>query len=102
MIAALILAAATPAAAVPAPLASTDDIVVTARRLSKVRFSYHVSRGRLERCDISRSSSSPAIDGVVCQAVRQCAVEQPDQSDRGLVPCIRDRVRALAIAARAH
>ena len=94
------LAAAMQVAAPPS--VPDDDIVVMARQLSKVRFSYHTKSGRTLSCDIERSTDIAALDAMVCDAVRQCAAEHPTIGERGLVPCIKDRVNNLSAAYRAR
>jgi hypothetical protein len=111
MIAAL-LALAAVQTAVPAPAnPPTEDIVVLARKLTKVRWSYAVrSDGSVKRCAIKRSSGDAEIDALVCEATRQCGAEfsgaaapvnaclQPRALT--LVEHLRARRAGIALAAR--
>lgn len=95
---ALLLVAQQP---VPAPAAvGEDEIVVLARRLTHVRWSYDTKDGVLRRCTIKRSGGALA-DALVCDATRQCAAENPRTGDRHLAPCIKARVQSLFAERRA-
>ena len=81
----------------PAPASARsveDEIVVLARRLRTVRWSYDANDGALIRCTIKRSGGAVA-DALVCEASRQCAAENPTVGDRRLAPCIKARVGRL-------
>ncbi|WBO22906.1 hypothetical protein [Sphingomonas abietis] len=96
------LAQATIQASPAAQLDPQEDIVVTARRLSRVRWSYEAKNGVLTRCTIKRSSGSAVIDKMVCDASSQCAAEHPNQGSWRLAPCIKDRVKEQFAAYRAQ
>ena len=92
------------AAPQPVPTPSSDpqeDIVVIARQLRKVRFSFDTKHGVLTQCTIERPSGSAFIDKLVCEAAGQCAAEHPDLGARHLTPCIIDRVKQEVGAQRA-
>jgi hypothetical protein len=85
----------------PTPTPSVEDeIVVLARQLGTVRWSYDAEHGVLVRCTIKRSGGAVA-DALVCEASRQCASENPSVGDRRLAPCIKARVRRLYAERRA-
>ena len=92
IVATLLLAVQQPAP-VPTPIVE-DEIVILARRLGTVRWSYDAEDGVLVRCTIKRSGGLVA-DALVCEASRQCASENPTAGDRRLAPCIKARIRRL-------
>lgn len=78
-----------------------DDIIVVARQLRTVRLAYDVDRGAVRTCRV-KDAVTPTTRRIACDAVGQCAAENPVTGDRHLAPCIRDRVRSLFAAYRAQ
>ncbi len=99
----LSLAAIQAAPQPPLPSPSSEpqgDIVVIARQLRGVRFSYDTKHGVLTQCRINHPSGSAFIDKLVCDAAGQCAAEHPDRGARHLAPCIKDRIKQEVAAHR--
>jgi TonB family protein len=86
-----------------APAAATEEIVVLARRLGRVRVDYRLApSGQVSSCRVTRSSGDAAVDRIGCGALRECAAN--GASDRGaLRRCVarhrRELLNALAAAA---
>jgi hypothetical protein len=96
MIAALLALAlagqATPTAEQPA---EPDDIVVLARKLTRVRWDYAVRPGgALKKCRIRQSSGDPTVDALVCEATRQCGAEFKGVAG-SVTACLQPRAIAL-------
>ena len=92
---------AAPQPPVPPPSSEPqEDIIVIARQLRNVRFSYDTKHGVLTQCRIDRPSGSDFIDRLVCEAAGQCAAEHPDLGARHLTPCIKDRIKQEVAAHR--
>ena len=100
LIFAMLLATQQPTPAPASASGGEDDIVVLARRLRSVRWSYDAKDGAMLRCTIKRSGGAVA-DALVCDASRQCAAENPTFGDRHLVFCIKARVGQLFAERRA-
>lgn len=90
-------AAPQPSVSSPAP---QEDIIVIARQLKTVRFSFNTKHGVLTQCKIDHPSGSAFIDKLVCDAAGQCAAEHPDIGARHLTPCITDRIKREVAAHR--
>lgn len=100
MIAALVALAAMQSAlpAASAPTGTTDDVVVLARKLTKVRWTYAVrTDGSLKRCTVKRSSGDAEVDALVCEATRQCGAEFAGAA-APVTACIQPRALALVDA----
>ena len=98
----LMLLAAQAAHPEPQAIEPPEDIVVIARRLRTVRWSYDVKDGKLARCTIKRPSGSSMIDKMVCDASGSCAAAYPTRSSWRLAPCIKERVRQQVAAYKAE
>lgn len=77
------------AAAVPV----TDEVVVRAERLNRLRLSAQVDKAGRVRCRIKRSSGDPATDALGCAAVQDCA-SRPIGSAREAEACVTERIKA--------
>ncbi|RDE07093.1 hypothetical protein [Sphingomonas aracearum] len=95
MIAALLALAAAQAAVPADPATPSDDIVVLARKLTQVRWTYAVrTDGSVKHCSVKRSSGDTEVDGLVCEATRQCGAEFSGAA-APVTACLRPRALAL-------
>ena len=85
---------AAPQPPIPSPSSDTqEDIIVIARQLRNVRFSFDTKHGVLTQCKIEHPSGSAFVDKLVCETAGECAAEHPDLGARHLAPCIKDRIK---------
>lgn len=99
MIESLLLFAAQPAVAEPAP--AGNDIVVIGQRVRKVKFRIKLDKAGRTVCRIARSSGDADIDGLACDAARFCV--RPDiVTKEAMTACLAPRWAQLPaqIAAR--
>lgn len=84
-----------------APATSTDDIVITAERLKRLRFSAQVDkRGRVQ-CKVKQSSGDRAFDALACPAVHDCAARNL-RTAAAVQGCMEERLKARFEALQAQ
>ncbi|MDB5690157.1 MAG: hypothetical protein JWL91_2033 [Sphingomonas bacterium] len=92
MIAFVLLAAMTPAAAPAGP----SDIVVTAAKLRKIRLSADSDdSGRITACRVTVSSGDKMLDDHACDATKACAAGGIGSPD-AISDCVDGRLIAFA------
>jgi hypothetical protein len=92
----ILLAVALAAQTVP-PSTAADDIVVTARRmerLKRLRMTTRLDRATgVTRCIFKRRSGDPALDAAVCNAVLACVPQVRTMA--GMRGCVAPKMDAL-------
>lgn len=78
------------------------EIVVIGRKARAVRWDYHVDKNReVTMCRVTKSSGDPDVDGLGCEATRQCAsrgLRSSAQMKACIIPVRRELIAALADA----
>jgi hypothetical protein len=89
----LLLLALRMAGADPAP--TPEEIVVTAKRISQVRYAMKIHRkSKVTQCWITRSSGDARIDWQVCEMAKGCVFIEP-LTRENVQACMRERRKAF-------
>lgn len=94
------------AAQAAAPPTNPDDIVVTARRMERLKrlrmITRHDGRTGVTHCVFKRRSGDPALDTAVCDAVLACVPKAKTVDEmRGCIAPTMDRLVAKGVPWRA-